>query len=235
MLRLFSAALLVLAAGCATAAAAPPVTRGDTAIDAEWAALASANPVGSRAVVPQQEPATGIFRGFGTRNSPAQQVAAPVVPRMVMDPAFLPAVVDFPTDEKPGTIIINPDTRYLYYVLEDGKAQRYGVGVGRDGFGWSGTVTVARKAEWPTWTPPAEMRRRQPHLPVSMQGGPENPLGARAMYLHRNGRDTLFRIHGSNQPWTIGQAVSSGCFRMRNEDVIELYSRVGIGTKVVVL
>jgi lipoprotein-anchoring transpeptidase ErfK/SrfK len=152
-----------------------------------------------------------------------------------IDPAYLPAVVDYPTKESPGTIIIDPHQRYLYLVQEGGKAQRYGVGVGRDGFGWSGTVTVGRKAEWPTWTPPAEMRKRQPYLPVSMPGGPNNPLGARALYLHKDGNDTLYRIHGSNEPWTIGQAVSSGCFRMRNEDVTELYSKVGIGTKVVVL
>jgi lipoprotein-anchoring transpeptidase ErfK/SrfK len=152
-----------------------------------------------------------------------------------MDPAFLPAVVDYPTDERPGTIVIDPHQRFLYLVLEGGKAQRYGVGVGRDGFGWSGTVKVGSKAEWPRWTPPPEMRKRQPYLPVSMEGGPTNPLGARALYLHQGGRDTLFRIHGSNEPWTIGRAVSSGCFRMRNEDVIELYKQVDVGTRVVVL
>jgi lipoprotein-anchoring transpeptidase ErfK/SrfK len=157
---------------------------------------------------------------------------APAPQQRSIDPAFLPAVVDYQTDEAPGTIIVDTSQRYLYLVQEGGKAQRYGVGVGRDGFGWSGSVTVARKAEWPTWTPPAEMRKRQPYLPVSMKGGPNNPLGARALYLHKDGRDTMFRIHGSNEPWTIGQAVSSGCFRMRNEDVTELYSRVAIGTKV---
>ena len=113
-------------------------------------------------------------------------------------------MVDDPTGEKPGTIVVDTGARYLYLVLPDGKAQRYGVGVGREGFGWRGRVRVGRKAEWPTWTPPAEMRKRQPYLPVSMAGGPNNPLGARALYLYDGGRDTLFRIHGSNEPWTIG-------------------------------
>jgi lipoprotein-anchoring transpeptidase ErfK/SrfK len=161
--------------------------------------------------------------------------ASPVAPtEHQIDPAFLPALVDYPTAEKPGTIVIDTGARYLYLVLDGGKAQRYGVGVGREGFGWSGTVHVGRKAEWPTWTPPPAMRKRQPYLPISMPGGPNNPLGARALYLYDGGRDTLFRIHGSNEPWTIGRSVSSGCFRMRNEDVIALYERVGVGTKVVV-
>ena len=140
---------------------------------------------------------------------PRQAAPQPQANRAI-DPAFLPAIVDFPTAERPGTIVIDPHSRYLYLVLDGGKAQRYGVGVGRDGFGWSGTVRVGRKAEWPRWTPPAAMRERQPYLPVSMEGGPDNPLGARALYLYRGGSDTLYRIHGSNAPWTIGQAVSSG-------------------------
>ena len=171
------------------------------------------------------------------RVQPARAPAAPkaAATSRQFNPAFLPAVVDYETEHAPGTIIINPRTRYLYLVQEGGTAIRYGIGVGRDGFGWSGEVKVARKAEWPSWTPPAEMRKRQPDLPITMAGGPDNPLGARALYLHRNGKDTLYRIHGSNEPWTIGQAVSSGCFRMRNEDVIDLYNRVKIGAKVVVL
>src|SRR5262249_4475456 len=136
-------------------------------------------------------------------------VAPPPVSHAI-DPAFLPKVVDDPTGEQPGTVVIDTKARYLYLVLADGKAQRYGVGVGRAGFGWTGRVRVGRQAEWPTWTPPAEMRKRQPYLPVSMEGGPGNPLGARAMYLYDGARDTLFRIHGSNEPWTIGHAVSSG-------------------------
>ena len=172
-----------------------------------------------------------IFTPAARRSPPRPSAAQP----RTIDPAFLPALVDDPTGERPGTIVIDPRRRYLYLVLAGGKAQRYGVGVGREGFGWSGRVRVGRKAEWPTWTPPAEMRKRQPYLPVSMAGGPDNPLGARALYLYDGGRDTLFRIHGSNEPWTIGHAVSSGCIRMRNEDVIELYGRVAIGTRVVVL
>ncbi len=155
-------------------------------------------------------------------------------PRTV-DPVYLPTLVDFDLSHKPGTIVIDAGSRFLYLVLEDGKARRYGVGVGRDGFGWTGSVSIGRKAEWPGWTPPPEMRKRQPGLPVHMEGGIDNPLGARALYLYKGGRDTIYRIHGSNEPWTIGQAVSSGCFRMRNEDVTDLYQRVGVGTPVVVL
>ncbi len=148
-----------------------------------------------------------------------------------IDPAFMPAVVAYQGSQPKGTIIIDTKARYLYLTLGDGKAMRYGVGVGRPGFQWAGTHKITRKAEWPDWVPPDEMRQRVPNLPVSMKGGPANPLGARAMYLG----STLYRIHGSNEPWTIGHAVSSGCIRMRNEDVIDLYSRVHVGTTVVVL
>ena len=143
----------------------------------------------------------------------------------------MPAVVAYEGSQPKGTIIIDTEARYLYLTLGDGKAMRYGVGVGRPGFEWAGTHKITRKAEWPDWIPPDEMRQRVPNLPVSMKGGPANPLGARAMYLG----STLYRIHGSNEPWTIGHAVSSGCIRMRNEDVIDLYSRVNVGTKVMVL
>jgi lipoprotein-anchoring transpeptidase ErfK/SrfK len=230
--------LLVAAVFSFATAGERPQMSGDPAIDAQWLLLASAeNPVGSNPIDPRATPATGIFGGFGARSArvPAQARAQARAPRRSIDRKYLPQVVDYVTEEKPGTIVIDTGRRFLYVVLEDGKAQRYGVGVGREGFGWTGRVHVGRKAEWPTWTPPAEMRRRQPYLPVSMAGGPDNPLGARALYLYDGGRDTLFRIHGSNQPWTIGQAVSSGCIRMRNEDVIELYNRTGIGTTVVVL
>ncbi len=180
---------------------------------------------------------------FGARRKASQQTVQsarfaappPVAPRRIINPKYLPTVIAYDTAEKPGTIIIDPQAKYLYLVQEGGRAQRYGVGVGRQGFGWSGKVKIGRKAEWPRWTPPAEMRQRQPDLPESVDGGPNNPLGARALYLFDNGRDTLYRIHGSNEPWTIGQAVSSGCIRMRNEDVTELYSRVGVGTRVIVL
>src|SRR5712691_2025630 len=141
------------------------------------------------------------------------------------------ATVGYATQEAPGTIVIDTPNTFLYYVLGGGKAIRYGIGVGREGFAWSGVKTVERKAEWPDWIPPAEMLARQPYLPRFMTGGPANPLGARAMYL----AGTIYRIHGTNQPSTIGTRVSSGCIRMVNDDVIDLYSRVDVGTKVVVL
>jgi lipoprotein-anchoring transpeptidase ErfK/SrfK len=140
-------------------------------------------------------------------------------------------VVSYASREAPGTIIIDTPNTYLYYVLGGGQAIRYGIGVGRDGFTWSGVQSVTRKAEWPDWTPPPEMIARQPYLPRHMAGGPGNPLGARAMYLG----GTVYRIHGTNAPGTIGTHVSSGCIRLTNEDVTDLYSRVNVGTKVIVL
>ena len=144
---------------------------------------------------------------------------------------FRRQVVEYPTREAAGTVIVDTPHTYLYYVLGNGKAIRYGIGVGREGFTWSGTETVTRKAEWPDWTPPPEMVQRQPYLPRFMAGGPQNPMGARAMYLG----GTVYRIHGTNAPDTIGQQVSSGCIRLVNEDVMDLYSRVNVGTKVIVL
>ena len=140
-------------------------------------------------------------------------------------------VVAYPTREAPGTVIIDTTHTYLYLVLGGGQAMRYGIGVGRDGFTWSGTQTITKKAEWPDWTPPPEMIARQPYLPRHMAGGPGNPLGARAMYLG----GTIYRIHGTNQPATIGTHVSSGCIRLTNQDVIDLYARVNVGAKVIVL
>jgi lipoprotein-anchoring transpeptidase ErfK/SrfK len=144
---------------------------------------------------------------------------------------FKRQMVSYYTTEAPGTIIIDTPNTYLYFVLGNGRAMRYGIGVGRDGFTWAGTQTITKKAEWPDWFPPAEMIARQPYLPRFMAGGPSNPLGARAMYLG----GTVYRIHGTNAPNTIGQHVSSGCIRLVNEDVADLYSRVNVGTKVVVL
>ena len=139
-------------------------------------------------------------------------------------------IVDYRTSEAPGTIIIDTPNTYLYLVLPGGKAMRYGIGVGREGFTWSGVKTIERKAEWPDWTPPPQMIQRQPYLPRFVAGGPSNPLGARAMYLS----DSVYRIHGTNAPETIGGFVSSGCIRLLNEDVIDLYNRVHVGAKVVV-
>ncbi len=151
--------------------------------------------------------------------------------RPAVDPRYLPQSVAYDGKHAPGTIVIDTPNKFLYLVEDGGKAKRYGIGVGRPGFTWAGVKSVTRKAEWPDWVPPPEMLQRRPDLPRHMAGGPDNPLGARALYLG----SSLYRIHGSNEPWTIGTAVSSGCIRMRNEDVTDLYSRVKVGTKVVVI
>ncbi len=139
--------------------------------------------------------------------------------------------VNYPTSEPPGAIVIDTPNKFLYLVEPGGRAIRYGVGVGRPGFEWAGVKQISRKAEWPGWTPPPQMLLRRPDLPRHMDGGPGNPLGARALYLG----SSMFRIHGTNEPWTIGQNVSSGCIRMMNDDVIDLYGRVKVGTKVIVM
>jgi lipoprotein-anchoring transpeptidase ErfK/SrfK len=188
---------------------------------------------GSSAAAPLQ-----LFPFIGT--SPTEQMQpAPLVAPPSQDqgisverPARLKRqIVSYATREAPGTIIIDTPNTHLYYVLGGGQAVRYGIGVGREGFTWSGTQSITKKAEWPNWTPPAEMIARQPYLPRYMAGGPGNPLGARAMYLG----GTVYRIHGTNAPGTIGTHVSSGCIRLTNEDVSDLYSRVNVGTKVIVL
>jgi lipoprotein-anchoring transpeptidase ErfK/SrfK len=152
-----------------------------------------------------------------------------------MDPIYLPQQVDYHGPETPGTIVIDTASKFLYLVQTGGQARRYGVGVGKEGMMWTGTHTITRKAEWPSWRPPAQMIAREREngriLPTFMEGGLDNPLGARAMYLG----DTLYRIHGTNAPWTIGTNVSSGCIRLRNEDVTDLYERIDVGTKVVVM
>jgi lipoprotein-anchoring transpeptidase ErfK/SrfK len=147
-----------------------------------------------------------------------------------LDPQFRHQVVFYRTTEQPGTIVVDTPGRFLYLVMGNNRAMRYGIGVGRDGFQWSGLLRISRKAEWPDWTPPPEMIERQPYLPRFMAGGPGNPLGARAFYLG----NTVYRLHGTNQPQTIGTAVSSGCFRLANNEIIDLYERVPVGTKVVV-
>jgi lipoprotein-anchoring transpeptidase ErfK/SrfK len=195
-------------------------------------------PKSRQAVYPQQaaqprvvyRPRRGIFD-----SSPVQPVAMRPAPiRSRLEPQWLPQIVRYETAEKPGTIVIDTNNRFLYLVMENGQARRYGVGVGKPGFEWAGAHKITRKAEWPEWNPPAEMISREAakghYLPARMDGGPENPLGARAMYLG----STLYRIHGTNAPWTIGSAVSSGCIRLRNEDVIDLYGRVNVGTRVIV-
>jgi lipoprotein-anchoring transpeptidase ErfK/SrfK len=175
---------------------------------------------GSRMLLPPADPQDAMYRR--EEPDPAQ---------LPLDPKYEKQVVEYHGKESPGTIVIDTPNKFLFLVQGDGKALRYGVGVGRPGFTWSGVKTVSAKKEWPAWTPPPEMLARRPDLPRHMEGGPQNPLGARAMYLG----SSLYRIHGSNEPWTIGTNVSSGCIRMRNEDVIDLYGRVGVGAKVVVI
>ena len=172
------------------------------------------------------------------RPAASERFRASIEEYRVVPTRFLPQAVDYATQEQPGTIVIDTDQRFLYLVLAPGRARRYGVAVGRDGFAWSGTATIQRKTRWPTWYPPREMRARDREARrwrYGMPGGPRNPLGARALYLFKGNADTLFRIHGTREPKSIGKAVSSGCIRMLNADVAELFERVPIGTKVVVL
>jgi lipoprotein-anchoring transpeptidase ErfK/SrfK len=175
---------------------------------------------------------------------PNEPFPIPSVDLSQIGPQFLRTTVSYPTREAPGTIIIDPRNHFLYYIEGGGRATRYGVGVGREGFGWSGVAAIHDKQEWPPWYPPREMLARQPELMrqmselpsgIGMPGGGRNPLGSRAMYLWQGERDTLYRIHGTVEPWTIGKSVSSGCIRMINQDVIDLYARAQLGAKVVVL
>jgi lipoprotein-anchoring transpeptidase ErfK/SrfK len=168
----------------------------------------------------------------------------PAVSLSDINPAYLRTVVIYPTHEPPGTIVVDPQNHFLYLVQGGGRALRYGVGVGRQGFGWSGEATIHDKQEWPDWYPPHEMIERQPELSrqlsvlqsgLGVPGGPRNPLGSRAMYLWQGNKDTLYRIHGTVEPWTVGRSVSSGCIRMINQDVIDLYERTPLGARVVVL
>ena len=191
---------------------------------------ASAQTRGYTPMLPQAYP-----QDQGYSQSYSQGYASPE-PQAADEDALLPdrlrrQIVSFDRSEPAGTIVIDTGNTYLYYVLGNGRAIRYGVGVGRDGFTWSGVQSVTRKAEWPDWHPPAQMIARQPYLPRFVAGGPGNPLGARAMYLG----GSEYRIHGTNDPTTIGKFVSSGCVRMTNEDVIDLFGRVNVGAKVVVL
>jgi len=160
-------------------------------------------------------------------NAPYAQVMLPT--------AYQRAVVQYHRKEAPGSIVIDTDARYLYYVLADNKAIRYGIAVGEEALSWYGIAKVGRKEEWPTWTPTADIKRRLGNIPDFVEGGPHNPMGARGLYLYAGNKDTLFRIHGTNQPENIGMAVSSGCIRMTNEDVIDLYKRVKMGAIVVVI
>jgi lipoprotein-anchoring transpeptidase ErfK/SrfK len=187
--------------------------------------------IGSAAAAPLQAPypanAAALFASVMQDRAPAEEIDS----NETLAPDLQRQVVSYRTPVAAGTIIIDTAQTYLYYVLGDGKAIRYGIGVGRDGFTWSGSQSVTRMAEWPDWTPPQEMIARQPYLPRWMAGGKGNPLGARAIYLG----STVYRIHGTNAPATIGTKVSSGCIRLTNADVTDLYSRVTVGTKIIVL
>ncbi|WP_378944087.1 L,D-transpeptidase [Mesorhizobium sp. ANAO-SY3R2] len=240
LMLLASAALLAELAAPALAydryAERPPVVVSPD-LSAPWVLQLGRNPA---EVMPKRQ----------LREQKAQLQVRPVAPAQVqpvalraperksvrpkINPIYLPQQVAYDGQERPGTIIIDTIENFLYLVQEDGQARRYGVGTGKPGFEWSGTHKVTSKREWPDWRPPAAMIERERAkgrvLPAMMEGGPDNPLGARALYLG----STLYRIHGTNQPWTIGGAVSSGCIRMRNEDVMDLYERVPVGTKVVV-
>ncbi len=178
--------------------------------------------------------ATGSVRGNTVVATLPQTYSDPGYDNSIdyaISPEFQKQLVSYRGGERPGTIVIDTNDKFLYLVQEGGRAIRYGIGVGRPGFEWAGRKTVSMKREWPDWRPPAEMIRRRPDLPRYMEGGPDNPLGARALYLG----SSLYRIHGTNEPHTIGQAVSSGCIRMLNEDVVDLYSRVKVGTSVIVI
>jgi lipoprotein-anchoring transpeptidase ErfK/SrfK len=168
---------------------------------------------------------------------PDEKFPVPAIDLTKLDPDMFRTDVPDPTGERPGTIVVNTSERHLYLVQEGGRAIRYGVGIGREGFAWSGRAAVGRKAEWPTWTPPKEMQERQPETREwanGMPGGPTNPLGARALYIFQNGGDTLYRLHGTMEVSTIGDAVSSGCVRLLFHDVIDLYRRCPVGTPIVV-
>jgi lipoprotein-anchoring transpeptidase ErfK/SrfK len=183
----------------------------------------------------QQQPAYGsryqLLPPMDPQQMPRQQEEVSDPAQLPSDPKFEKQVVDYHGKESPGTIVIDTPNKFLFLVQANGTALRYGIGVGRPGFTWSGVKSISAKKEWPDWTPPPQMLARRPDLPRHMEGGPQNPLGARAMYLG----SSLYRIHGSNEPWTIGTNVSSGCIRMRNEDVIDLYGRVNVGARVVVI
>jgi lipoprotein-anchoring transpeptidase ErfK/SrfK len=242
-LRFLSA--LIVSAAWTTAVSAEPLSLDPNS----YVGIAQPTPAMPMRTSSQPQPLGGGFIQFVFGGGPGTPAIAPIPrndlgygysnpqppatedPATEIDPRFQKQLVAYSGSEKPGTIIIDTRERFLYLVEHGGKALRYGVGVGREGFTWAGVKEITMKKEWPDWRPPDEMLKRRPDLPTYMAGGPENPLGARALYLG----SSLYRIHGSNEPWTIGTQVSSGCIRMRNEDVIDLYDRVKVGTKVVVI
>jgi lipoprotein-anchoring transpeptidase ErfK/SrfK len=186
---------------------------------------------GGYQVQPSYDPRHQQLPPMGAEQAMRRQEDVGEPARPAFNPKYEKQLVEYHGKESPGTIVVDTPNKFLFLVQGDGKALRYGIGVGRPGFTWSGVKQISAKKEWPAWTPPPEMLVRRPDLPRHMEGGPQNPLGARAMYLG----SSLYRIHGSNEPWTIGTNVSSGCIRMRNEDVIDLYGRVNVGARVVVI
>jgi lipoprotein-anchoring transpeptidase ErfK/SrfK len=193
-----------------------------------WAGAAGAQPL---SLAPTAGPTASLFEQAMPSQAAPYEATEEELGAVETPAQFRRQIVSYATHEPAGTIIVDTPNTYLYYVLGNGRAVRYGIGVGREGFTWSGTKAVAQKKEWPDWVPPAEMIARQPYLPRFMAGGPGNPLGARALYIG----GTVYRIHGTNQPSSIGKRVSSGCIRMLNADIIDLYSRANVGAKVVVL
>jgi lipoprotein-anchoring transpeptidase ErfK/SrfK len=213
--RIFLAAVPVLLAGCVSRTSSRP--------------MASLRPVDAR-----RDPYFLAMYG----PVPDERFPIPATDLRYIEPEFFRREVEYGGAEPPGTIVVNPAEKYLYLVMPEGRAMRYGIGVGREGFGWSGDAVIQRKAPWPRWTPPAEMVARDEEAARWADGMPpglDNPLGARALYLYQGGRDTLYRIHGTNEPWSIGSNVSSGCIRLINQDILDLYDRTPVGTRVVVL
>lgn len=215
--RLVSIALVGALAAC-NAASTADGSRGD------WV---------SPSVLAQPGGLGGVDAWY-TGYKPDEPFDIPLVNRALMRPELMRQEVAYTGGERPGTIVVDIDARFLYLVQGNGRAMRYGIGVGRNGFSWRGAARVGRKGVWPGWGPTDNMLRINPDLPTYMAGGIENPLGARALYLYQGNRDTLFRIHGTNEPWSIGEAVSSGCVRMLNEDIVDLYERVPVGATVIV-
>jgi lipoprotein-anchoring transpeptidase ErfK/SrfK len=199
------------------------------------ALLCIATPAAAQLVLPGQDETRPGYSFALTNGAQEDDYNAPPDDTVAASSPKTEQEVNYPSTEVPGTIIVDTNSKHLYYIEGGGKALQYGIGVGREGFSWSGVARVQSKQEWPKWFPPEAMLQRHPELPTEMDGGLGNPLGARALYLYEGNVDTQYRIHGTNEPDTIGQAVSSGCIRMMNSDVMDLYKRVPVGTKVIVL
>jgi lipoprotein-anchoring transpeptidase ErfK/SrfK len=202
-------------------------------LGAPVAACQSTTTTGSIQLTPSQQADADYARWY-TGKIPDGEYEIPKVDRSLLDPALAPTEVAYSSNYAPGTIVVDVDEKRLYHVLGDGRARRYGVAVGRAGYSLRGTGRIGRKATWPSWTPTANMVRMRPNMARHAGPGLSNPLGSRALYLYQGDRDTMFRIHGTNEPWSIGTSVSSGCIRMLNEDVLELYDNVPVGASVVV-